>query len=156
MNCQHETERQVGRIHGVPLFECPACGRLRFGAPGGDRTYVQTTHGVSHRACHRIDLWYPDPEDYVQVSLIHTRAADDIRISYDFDRDGWVVSMQKTAETEEYGSISWGEHTERAFVSAWFEVQMIPEELTAWEAEHVEESTKNNAPVGFLSDGGGT
>ena len=38
-----------------------------------------------------VDLWYPrtaNPIKAVQVGLVDVRAADDIRIEYDFDRDG--------------------------------------------------------------------
>ena len=45
--------------------------------------------------CH-IDLYYPGIQDnptFLQVGLMHTRAADDIRISYDFDRDGYKIEQ---------------------------------------------------------------
>jgi len=42
-----------------------------------------------------VDLWYPDTENSkfrdIHISLIDVRAADDIKISYDKDRDGWLV-----------------------------------------------------------------
>jgi hypothetical protein len=45
--------------------------------------------------CH-IDLWYPGIDTnptFLQVGLMHVRAADDIRISYDFDRDGYKIEQ---------------------------------------------------------------
>lgn len=53
-----------------------------------------------------IDLYYPrlakdpypahhtDVVDTIYISLMDVRAARDIRIQYDFDRDGYVVSAQ--------------------------------------------------------------
>lgn len=42
-----------------------------------------------------VDLWYPYPDSegikHVQVGMNAVRATDGIRVSYDFDRDGWVI-----------------------------------------------------------------
>ena len=65
------------------------------------------------------DLWYPKTNgpastDAVQVTLVDVRAAADIYITYDYDRDGWVVSQMGTdADGAETG---W---EEVAFVDAW-------------------------------------
>lgn len=43
----------------------------------------------------RVDLWYPRNEGSqkrIDVSLMDVRAANDISITYDFKRDGWVIS----------------------------------------------------------------
>ena len=70
------------------------------------------------------DLWYPggaarrDMEaepTYVRIGLYHVRAADDVRISYDFDRDGWKVEQDKRAHLDGIDE----EWTEVAFVEAW-------------------------------------
>ncbi len=47
-----------------------------------------------------VKLWYPRnrPTKAVVVELMDVRATDDIRISYDFDRDGWVVEQAFTHE----------------------------------------------------------
>lgn len=41
-------------------------------------------------------LWYPRTasvqEQYVRVSLYDVRAAPDLLVAYDYERDGWVVS----------------------------------------------------------------
>lgn len=70
------------------------------------------------------DLWYPRCEGprirEVQVGLMDVRAADDIRISYDFERDGWVIKQAVTYEAPwdgpEDGEEEW---REVAFVKAW-------------------------------------
>jgi hypothetical protein len=43
-----------------------------------------------------VSLWYPKsegPPTYVVIGLDHTRAADNIRVSYDFERDGYRIEM---------------------------------------------------------------
>ncbi len=42
-----------------------------------------------------LDLWYPEQREvkFVQLGLMAFRAVDDIRISYDFDRDGWPLNL---------------------------------------------------------------
>jgi len=69
-----------------------------------------------------IELWYPRLEGekkYIRVGLMDVRAADDIRISYDFDRDGWVIeqaSIFKWAGDDEVCNEGWAEV---AFIQAW-------------------------------------
>jgi hypothetical protein len=49
----------------------------------------------------RVELWYPRSKgaaDTVDISLIDVRAADSIRISYDFDRDGWSIKQATVFE----------------------------------------------------------
>jgi len=68
-----------------------------------------------------VDLYYPrhNPIKHVEVSLVDVRAADSVRVSYDFDRDGWVI--------EQASVFSWGPDDEEndpdwqevAFVKAW-------------------------------------
>lgn len=62
-----------------------------------------------------VELWYPDMNNSdaaVDVALMHVRAARDIRISYDFERDGWVIR----AQDEEIEDAPW---VEKAFIPAW-------------------------------------
>ncbi len=43
-----------------------------------------------------IDIWYPRVEgrpSFLEVGLMDVRAADSIRVSYDFDRDGWKIEQ---------------------------------------------------------------
>lgn len=69
-----------------------------------------------------VDLWYPRSDGQpaaVEVGLVDVRAADGLRISYDFDRNGWKVEQQSR--------FSWGEDDEvcdpgweeSAFIPAW-------------------------------------
>ena len=73
-----------------------------------------------------LNLIYPpypgdDPGDRVttfQVGLMAVRAADDIRVSYDYDRDGWKIEQEKMVRWEgTYAGT--GEWVEVAFVDAW-------------------------------------
>jgi hypothetical protein len=66
----------------------------------------------------QVDLYYPgtgdDEEvvDAIEIALMHVRAARDIRITYDFHRDGWVISAQTDANFD-------GPWVEKAFIPAW-------------------------------------
>lgn len=57
---------------------------------------------------HYVDLFYPrqNPGEKVVISLVDVRAADDLVVTYDFDRDGYVLTMNDT---------------EVGFVEAWAE-----------------------------------
>jgi hypothetical protein len=48
-----------------------------------------------------LDLWYPRLEGNIkniEVGLMDVRAADNIRISYDFQRDGWKIEQASKFE----------------------------------------------------------
>jgi len=63
-----------------------------------------------------VDIWYPlrSPESCVEISLVDIRASDGIRVSYDFDRDGWVIKQPTTnVDGEQTG---W---QEVAFAKSW-------------------------------------
>lgn len=67
------------------------------------------------------ELWYPDMDNRdkaVQVTLYHVRAADDLRISYDFHRDGWVIEQASCFEFLDLDNIDEG-WKEVAFCEAW-------------------------------------
>ena len=75
-----------------------------------------------------VPLWYPRAEKNnkaIVVSLYDVRAADDIRISYDFARDGWVIE-QATRDTwdvsDDVCDRAW---KEAAFCPAW---QFLPKD----------------------------
>jgi len=82
----------------------------------------------------RVDLWYPrvdtertdDKPQAAIVGLMDVRAADDIRITYDFDRDGYVIQQVPLTGTEY--DFQEGEWTEVAFVPAWQLDARTPEE----------------------------
>lgn len=67
-----------------------------------------------------VSLWYPQRDGAetatVTVDLMDVRAARDIKIRYDFDRDGYVISAQ-SGEPNEMTSET--PYTEVAFVAAW-------------------------------------
>ena len=74
------------------------------------------------------ELWYPrNPgnRDVVHVSLIDVRAADDLIISYDFDRDGWRIGMDRTRYTPGLMEVV-TENEEVAFIPAWNETPETP------------------------------
>ena len=75
------------------------------------RHNVNTVHvvGVDEIA---VDLWYPRREERyksIRISLMDVRAANDILISYDFDRDGWVITSDLTdpRSVDEYTKEEW-------------------------------------------------
>lgn len=70
-----------------------------------------------------IDFWYPNQEESqpeVTIGLTHVRAADNIRVSYDFERDGWVIEQMSNREAwdsgDPYCDPCW---REAAFCPAW-------------------------------------
>lgn len=75
-------------------------------------------------ALKRVDLWYPTLHDaccvdVIEVQLICVRAARGIRVHYDFERDGYVISAQHHNPDEPW--VDPGPYTERAFIPAWDE-----------------------------------
>ena len=71
----------------------------------------------------RAELWYPRCDDrkakHVEIDLIDVRASDGLRVSYDFDRDGWVIE-QPTVFQWGFGDAECDEGwTEVAFVESW-------------------------------------
>lgn len=69
-----------------------------------------------------LDLWYPRNDDRakeIEVGLTDVRAADSIRISYDFERDGWVIKQASTFEWGADDDVCDEDWQEVAFVQAW-------------------------------------
>ena len=67
-------------------------------------------------------LDYPRSEGnptYLQVGMCEVRATDDIRISYDFDRDGWKIEQASIFEWAPGDKICDPDWAEVAFVKAW-------------------------------------
>lgn len=79
-----------------------------------------------------MDLLYPGVDgnpSYLQVGLQHVRAADPIRISYDFERDGWRIEQASRFEWEidEEPDNDW---QEVSFIQAWArEKKSAPEDI---------------------------
>lgn len=68
-----------------------------------------------------VDLSYPEIEpnpDAVRVGLEDVRAADDIMIRYDFDRDGYAITRERTRWVDQRIQRT-GEVVEVAFIPAW-------------------------------------
>lgn len=76
---------------------------------------------MTDREAIRAELHYPRNgagPDSIIVSLLDVRAADNITLRYDFDRDGWAVTQDRTRQAE--GHMEVIEHdVEVAFVPAW-------------------------------------
>jgi hypothetical protein len=69
-----------------------------------------------------VDLEYPgasDNETHIRIGLLHVRAADDIRIHYDFERDGYVIEQASYFGPWEVGAPADMDWQEVAFVKAW-------------------------------------
>ena len=56
---------------------------------------------------------------FIQVGLEDVRSADDIRVSYDFDRDGWVVEQASRFEWDADDTVCDPDWAEVSFVQAW-------------------------------------
>lgn len=66
-----------------------------------------------------LDFWYPRREPTpdgireFEIGLVDVRAADSIRVAYDFERDGWAIKQAVWRNGEE---VEW---RETAFLKAW-------------------------------------
>ena len=72
-----------------------------------------------------VEIMYPNcgPEDErvdtVEVGLSDVRAADSIRVTYDYDRDGWSIKQASIFEWEADDTEADADWQEVAFVRAW-------------------------------------
>lgn len=114
--------RQAAYCEPVPF--------LRGGRRGNFRTTTKAMNGdeilKEARACGsemHLDLWYPrsdgSPIKSFVIGLVDVRAADDIRISYDFERDGWKIEQASTFEWDVDDTVSDPDWQEVAFIRAW-------------------------------------
>lgn len=88
----------------------------------------QTCNNTScYKDTFMVEIWYPkrEPDDegleeirYVQVGLMDVRAADDIKIHYDFERDGYVIE-QASKFSWKIGEVVDDCWQEVAFIKAW-------------------------------------
>lgn len=87
-----------------------------------NRTNLGTAEAWVRGRCAHVELMYPRIDgktDTVEVGLCDVRAADSIRIRYDFERDGWAIMQASTFEwpaDDEECDADW---QEVAFVQAW-------------------------------------
>ena len=69
-----------------------------------------------------IQLWYPRSKENakaIEIELSDVRAADSLLVSYDFDRDGWVIKQASTFEWHGDDEICDPDWQEVAFIKAW-------------------------------------
>ncbi len=68
-----------------------------------------------------VELFYPRNSSIkaIHVGLSDVRAADDIRIEYDFDRDGWVIKQASIFQWEIDDREMDEDWQEVAFIKAW-------------------------------------
>jgi hypothetical protein len=69
-----------------------------------------------------VELWYPRSDDQhkvLQIGLYDVRAADDIQISYDYERDGWVIKQASRFQWDADDEVCDGDWQEVAFIKAW-------------------------------------
>ena len=69
-----------------------------------------------------VGLWYPRLEDNVnevEVDLVCVRAADSIKIRYDFERDGWSVLQASRFKWDANDAVCDPDWQEVAFIQAW-------------------------------------
>jgi hypothetical protein len=81
---------------------------------------VNTTMKWKHKVFD-LELFYPRNNvcDTVQIGLSDVRAADDIQVSYDFKRDGWVIKQASTFEWDMDDEACDSDWQEVAFIQAW-------------------------------------
>lgn len=94
---------------------------------------------TSGDTCH-VEFNYPDrnKNQYLEIGLCDVRGADGLRISYDFNRDGWVVKQASTFcwGDGEDGYPEWDENSDNnedwqevAFIQAWGRKKPSPHEM---------------------------
>jgi hypothetical protein len=84
---------------------------------GVDSRAVESQHDIPF-----VGLWYPREEGSakaIEIELIDVRAADSLQVSYDFDRDGWVVKQARVFEWDGDDEECDPDWQEVAFIKAW-------------------------------------
>ena len=152
-NCFRDIPKpDKSHIWFVHYCECGKVHWLRLGGGGGVEITTFPPGGLeAHRAgcpvlretvCDgvvtEVPLWYPNApiegaHSVVQLELMHTRAADELRVSYDFKRDGWVV-QQPVWKINESEPPTCGKY--QTYIDSWKEVGFF--EAWAFEPEDVE------------------
>jgi hypothetical protein len=79
---------------------------------------------LDERERFRIDFFYPSnkgtTKESIVIGLEHVRAADSITVRYDFERDGYVIQMDRTRDEGSFAEVV-EEEQEVAFIPAWNE-----------------------------------
>ena len=63
--------------------------------------FIQRKREMSNSLVKFVRLEYPREDGWcgeINIGLVDVRAADSIRVSYDFDRDGWVIKQASVFE----------------------------------------------------------
>ena len=90
------------------------------GAVPGIEVCTHTTDRILH-----VEICYPRNDETrvntVEVGLMDVRAADSIRVTYDFERDGWSVLQASGWDLDQqFGDVM--DWQEVAFIKAWARV----------------------------------
>lgn len=92
---------------------------------------VEVTHCRDHADLLHIRLNYPRNQESViktlELNLGDVRAADGIRIHYDFERDGWSIQQASRFEWDEDDEDLDNDWQEVAFVQAWAREETLDE-----------------------------
>ena len=67
-------------------------------------------------------------EDHIIVELMDIRAADSLRIEYDFERDGWVIKQARRCSWADDEPID-EQWTEVAFIDSWAIMEYVEGEV---------------------------
>jgi len=92
----------------------------------------------------KVELIYPTAGknvNEIEIDLCCTRAADGIRISYDYERDGWVVKQASTFSWKADDKVMDEDWQEVAFIQAWGRKKPGPHEA-ALEAHRKSQETQ--------------
>lgn len=69
-----------------------------------------------------LSFWYPRTAGAVNklvVGMCDVRATEDIRISFDFDRNGWKIEQESIYEWDEHDKVCDPGWKEVAFINSW-------------------------------------
>jgi len=69
-----------------------------------------------------VQLWYPRNKGSakaIEVELSDVRAADSLQVSYDFERDGWIIKQASVFEWDIDDEECDSDWREVAFIQAW-------------------------------------
>lgn len=68
-----------------------------------------------------VDMEYPrnNPINTVEIHMQCVRAADGVRVSYDFERDGWKIEQASTFSWAAGDTVCDSDWREVAFIQAW-------------------------------------
>lgn len=99
-------------------------------SPYGPIDGIEIRYKDGQDAAH-VEFWYPRTPGHpsiLQVGLMDVRAADDIRITYDFARDGWSIQQASIFEWKADDKVMDEDWQEVAFIQAWARERQPPGE----------------------------